>query len=393
MLSKGLVALTGILYLFCGTSIFYYHRGQLRKNHVAFSDFKLSFSKDYSTQSEHDYRFEVFQRNLQFIEAHNAQNHQVVLGVNIFADRTREEFLALIKKSNFKKSHHQPRTKIQYPSTDLAASMDWVAQGAVTPVKNQGACGSCWAFSTTGALEGLYAIKTGTLRQLSEQQFVDCGGKYEDVLSGCNGGLMDFAFDYADHHGVCTEESYRYQGVDQKCHLGQKVTKNHPAPNQCMVAIPPGEVTEFYDIPEASARGLMEALNHQPVSVGIQADSAIFQFYKAGVLTSSDCGGATPDDINHAVLAVGYGTTTQGINYWKVKNSWGPGWGIQGYILMGRDVSNKEGQCGILSSASVPKFQKGDFKDDPHQGPPLVDDGSTTDSDSWVSDDLVVTPL
>lgn len=300
---------------------------------------------------------------------------------------TNEEFVKHLKGPNPKPVDvaalkRGERIKYEKQVKASADGVDWTQKGAVTQVKDQGPCGSCWAFSTTGALEGLYALKTGHLREFSEQQFVDCAGN-EEYVFGCEGGLMDPGFHYAKKHGVCLEGSYPYLAEDQLCHLGQVFTKPHHAPNQCQIAIPPEEVTGFYDIPEDSVKGLKEALDNQPVSVALEAGSRVFQFYRSGVLDSDQCG----FELNHAVLAVGYGTTKDGKAYWKVKNSWATTWGNQGFILLAQNVADPRGQCGILQSASVPKFQKGNFDGKPTWGPPLEGESSTTEG---LSDDITI---
>merc|ERR1712061_231528 len=178
----------------------------------------------------------------------------------------------------------------------LAANVDWSTKGAVTPVKDQGQCGSCWAFSTTGSMEGSYEISTGSLKSMSEQQLMDCSL----LNSGCNGGSMDLAFMFAENHVVCTEQSYPYTAVDGSCK------------SSCSTAIPQGGVTGYQDV-QSSTQALKSAIMQQPVSVAIQADQSAFQLYTGGTI-SSGCG----TSLDHGVLAVGYTDS-----YYKVKNSWG----------------------------------------------------------------------
>ena len=212
-------------------------------------------------------------------------------------------------------------------------TVDWVDSGAVTNVKDQGNCGSCWSFSATGALEGAYQLKTGSLTAFSEQNLVSC----DDVDLGCKGGLMDQAFQWTmDNGGICTEADYPYvsgKSRDNEDCIQDSCTKD--------VAVTP---TTFTDVAESDG-DLMDALAQQPVAVAIQANQPAFQFYKSGVMTGK-CG----DRLDHGVLAVGYGTYSDGTDYYKVKNSWGPKWGMDGYILLGRGSDfGKSGQCGILS--------------------------------------------
>jgi len=208
-----------------------------------------------------------------------------------------------------------------------AASVDWTTKGAVTPVKNQGQCGSCWAFSTTGSTEGAWKIAGHSLPSLSEQQLVDC----DKVDSGCQGGLMDNGFSFLEKNDACSEASYPYKGTGGSC--------QQPS---CDVAIPSGGVTGYKDVSGESA--LASAVEQQPVSVAIEADQQGFQLYSGGVFS-----GACGTNLDHGVLAVGFGTES-GSDYWKVKNSWGASWGANGYILMAKGVN----QCGIGNQPSYP---------------------------------------
>jgi C1A family cysteine protease len=224
---------------------------------------------------------------------------------------------------------------------DAPDSVDWVAKGMVSAVKNQEQCGSCWAFSTTGAMEARYKIATGKTVSLSEQQFVDCAGA--EGNAGCSGGLPTNAFQYAEKTTICTESEYSYIAKDETCKGTTKCD-----------GVEAGKLTGYKTVAN-SEEALMDAVSSGPVSVGIEADKAIFQHYKSGVLSGS-CGGT----LDHAVLVTGYGEV-DGQKYWRVKNSWGATWGDDGYInlLKGKKGFGPfagTGECGIRGHASYPVF-------------------------------------
>merc|ERR1712093_220969 len=181
-----------------------------------------------------------------------------------------------------------------------------------------------------GSLEGAWEIATGKLVSLSEQQFVDCSTSFGNM--GCNGGLMDNAFKYAEENAICTEKSYPYKAASGTCKA-----------SSCTTGIPKGGVTGFKDVDKEDLKAMEEAVAQQPVSIAIEADKRIFQMYHSGVLTET-CG----TKLDHGVLVVGYGTL-DGTDYWKVRNSWGASYGIDGYVLLQRGTKNAEGECGILS--------------------------------------------
>mmetsp|Transcript_14238 Transcript_14238/g.21625 ORF Transcript_14238/g.21625 Transcript_14238/m.21625 type:complete len:333 (+) Transcript_14238:54-1052(+) len=290
------------------------------------------------TREEFGSRYMTFKQNVDYIKAHNAQNKSVVLGLNEFADMTSDEFFGIMKGYN-----HIQRPFIRSKNTKgpllgairLPESVDWSDKGAVTPIKNQGQCGSCWAFSTTGSVEGINYITTGSLESFSEQELVDCAGSYGNM--GCNGGLMDYAFEYVRDKGLCSEQSYPYTAgaADSSCKS-----------SECESVV---KISGYVDVTSDSEEALMQAVAQQPVSVAIEADQSVFQFYQSGVMDSESCG----TQLDHGVLVVGYGES-DGKKYWKVKNSWGSSWGMDGYILLGRETGDSSGVCGILSQPSYP---------------------------------------
>eukprot|EP01018_Ginkgo_biloba_P007975 Gb_11210 [translate_table: standard] len=299
---------------------------------LQFVDFAIRYGKRYSSIHDLMHRFNAFVENLELIEATNRMKLPYTLGVNEFADMTWKEFhgqyLGAPQNCSATKGTHK-LTDAQLPE-----KKDWRETGIVTPVKNQGHCGSCWTFSTTGALEAAYAQATGKTVSLSEQQLVDCAGAFNNF--GCNGGLPSQAFEYIKYNGgLDTEESYPYMGKDGVCkydsnNIGARVADS--------VNITLGAEDEL-----KHAVGLV-----RPVSVAFQVISD-FRFYNGGIFTSTVCG-QSPMDVNHAVLAVGYGVSEEGTPYWTIKNSWGASWGVDGYFKM----EMGKNMCGVATCASYP---------------------------------------
>ncbi|XP_078698624.1 cathepsin L-like peptidase [Branchiostoma floridae x Branchiostoma belcheri] len=302
--------------------------------------FKIKHDKAYSEKEEYARRL-IFQDNLKTIETHNQQadagKHSYWLGVNQFADMTHAEYLdkvigGCLINGNLTKAGSRATYRF-IPNLQVNDTVDWRDQGLVTDIKDQGQCGSCWAFSTTGSLEGQHAKATGTLVSLSEQNLMDCSRK--EGNKGCEGGDMDQAFQYIiQNKGIDTEQCYPYHAKNHRCKFD----------NSCIGAT----MSSFTDVTSGDEDALKQAtFSIGPISVGIDASHQSFQFYSSGVYNEFEC---SSTKLDHGVLVVGYGTY-HSKDYWLVKNSWGTVWGNQGYIMMTR---NKNNQCGIATDASYP---------------------------------------
>jgi cathepsin L len=302
--------------------------------------FKSEFAKTYENEHHETMRRLIWEDNLKMIQKHNLDydmgRKTYSLGMNEFGDWTHEEFVARYFGLNLNVTRSTVGAKFMSPLNveSLPDEVDWRTNGYVTPVKNQGHCGSCWAFSTTGSVEGQYYRKNKKLVSLSEQQLVDCSRSFHNM--GCSGGLMDNAFEYLEKFGLEQESDYGYIAQDAHCHYDAKkiVTKIHG----------------YTDVDHGSEVQLQQALaTVGPVSVAIDAGQHSFQFYRHGVYNEMACSSTR---LNHGVLAVGYGTE-DGVDFFLVKNSWGTVWGQSGYIKMSRGKNN---QCGIASMASYPNL-------------------------------------
>jgi len=301
--------------------------------------FKITHRKQYIEKDE-PLRRMVWEKNVGYISQHNLEAdrgvHTYSLGMNEYGDMTSEEFAATMNGYRHNVTARgscfafQPPMNVQIE--DLPESVDWRDQGYVTKVKNQGTCGSCWAFSATGSLEGQHARKYGQLVSLSEKNLMDCSKPQGN--NGCGGGLMDQAFAYViKNNGLDTEESYPYQPKNGKCEFNPNTVGT--TEESCV------------DIKVGSEEDLKAAVaTVGPISVAIDAGHKSFQLYKSGIYNEKKC---SSKRLDHGVLAVGYGSDKQ--DYWLVKNSWGETWGMDGYIKMSR---NHDNQCGIATQASFP---------------------------------------
>jgi C1A family cysteine protease len=311
-----------------GSQLFLSER--ITEEEMAYMRYVSEFGKSYGTKAEFKFRLEQFQNTLKKIAEHESNTaHGSTVSHNEFSDWTEAEYKRL----------HGYKTELRQglkgeaellDTSNLEKEVNWKTKGAVTKVKNQGHCGSCWAFSTTGSVEGAMFLAEGKLQSFSEQQLVDCSKSN----NGCNGGLMDYAFKYIETAPLETEAEYPYKGKDGHC----EYVKSKGV----------GKVKAFKDVAEdKTGKQLMAALAKGPVSVAIEADQFVFQGYSGGVITHG-CG----KKLDHGVLAVGYGSTENGDDYFLVKNSWGPSWGVEGYVKIAPS------QCGITMEPSYPTEAK-----------------------------------
>jgi len=323
---------------------------------IEWANFKSKHHKHYMTHTEDMKRFNQWLTNRALILQHNSNPTSAgyTLDDNEFSDWLPNEYKTLLgfrSKSSKTQNSQQQLSRRQFmptinpvppqynpytqtvPVSDLPASINWTAKGAVNPVQNQGQCGDCWSFSACGALEGQYFLTTGQSAIMSEQNLLDCTFSYGN--DGCNGGAMTSAFQYVEQNkGIDASSSYPYTGTNGTC-------KYNSANNV-------GYNTGYQSVETGKELALQQAVALVgPISVGIDAGQPSFQLYRSGVYSSPKCSSV---NLDHAVLCVGYGTYN-GQDYWLLKNSWGTSWGMQGYMMMARNENN---MCGIATDASFP---------------------------------------
>lgn len=344
-----------------------------------FVEWKNAFQRDYTSVEEEFKRMLVWVKHHDIIEKHNNQSPSpsYKLGHNNFSDMSNDEFqkqnnlgkyspgieAIQAKQERLKAMKTHPDHKVHIKDFEiefrhlreqaanggdedddlgsLPRTINWIEGGAVTPVKNQERCGSCWAFSATGAIEGAMYIKSGQLTPLSEQNLLDCD--HND--NGCEGGIMENAFQFDESfHGLCSEENYPYLAID-----------GHACDYDC-AKVDGSQVQSYIDIPEGDKHGLIASIVMQPTSVAMQADQLAFQLYSEGVFDDDSCG--ERGMIDHGVLAVGYGHDEDAdLNYITIKNSWGEDWGEDGYIRLKRHSPNEWGTCAILRIMTTPVME------------------------------------
>ncbi|XP_049320216.1 procathepsin L isoform X8 [Astyanax mexicanus] len=309
---------------------------------LEFHQWKLDHGRSYESEEEESQRKMVWLSNRKLVLEHNVLADQGLksyrLGMNLFADMNNQELQAWF--SNCLLPFNRTKTSTaatflqQAEGAALPDAVDWRAMGYVTKVKNQGNCGSCWAFSAAGALEGQMFRKTGSLVSLSTQQLVDCS--WLDGNDGCGGGSMELAFEYISRSGgLQTESDYPYKAREGMCMFNPQNVS--------------GKCHDFEELPKGEEKDLQKAVVAVgPVSVAIDSSNKTFLLYQSGIYNEPYC---SSYNVNHGVLVVGYNTDSSGREYWVVKNSWGVQWGEQGYIRMSR---NKDNQCGIATRASFP---------------------------------------
>jgi len=302
-----------------------------------FASFKEKYGKQYNSRAEHDLRFNIFKAYLAKMEEHNKSGATWWMAVNQFSDFTEAEFESLYL-GGYKRMPSSgvggPSNMVVKSAAELPDSVDWREKGAVTPVKNQGGCGSCWAFAATETIESFAQIETGVLPVLSAQQVtsctpntLQCGGN-----GGCQGSIPQLAFSYIQLFGHVTDDDYPYNAHTGTCEYDFQNT------------VPVVGITGYNTLEANNQDAVMTHLAEVgPLAIAVAASP--MQGYGGGVFNG--CSYTSNIVLNHAVQLVGYGSDAKSGDYWIVRNSWGAGWGEHGYIRLARDAT---AQCGVDSS-------------------------------------------
>ena len=300
-----------------------------------FKNWSLENNRTYSSEEEFTFRFSIFSANYQRIQTFNSNpNKTHFLALNNFSDLTRDELTKYTRGHKHGRLLHSARPmNLQTDATPLPTSIDWRTLNAVTPIKNQGDCGACWAFSTIVGLEGLYALKNGTLKTFSEQNLIDCSTNGPNT--GCAGGDPEAGYDYIRMIGVEYDSDYPFIAADEKCHKD--------------LSLPRYQIKGYVQVTANDSDQLAAAVAKQPVSICIDGEDPDFLSYKGGIYTSSVC----TTDLGHCLAIVGYGSEN-GVDYWIVKNSYGTSWGENGYVRMIKQSGTGPDICGITLEAIYP---------------------------------------
>ena len=306
------------------------HSEASQELHQKFQQHMVAEGLSYGTREEYEFRFEIFRKKDKEVDFWNKIQSSFELGHNMFSTMTEEEAARWMGDAPVDDSDIEPVT---FDETNLAASKDWRANGSVTAVKNQGGCGSCWAFAATQAVESNHHIKNGKLYNLAEQQLVSCDTK----SYGCNGGYHMYAYDYLKVTPQVLQGNYPYTAKTGTCDKNKE---------KGGVVYTTGKSL----ITRGSVSAHKAALGKGVLSISLAASSSVFQLYKSGILDSTSCGTST----NHAVGMVGYGTSN-GVDYWIVRNSWGTGWGDAGYIKIA--AYDGAGICGCQNRTYLPAMK------------------------------------
>eukprot|EP01025_Chloroclados_australasicus_P026506 TRINITY_DN2636_c0_g1_i1.p1 TRINITY_DN2636_c0_g1~~TRINITY_DN2636_c0_g1_i1.p1 ORF type:complete len:371 (-),score=29.40 TRINITY_DN2636_c0_g1_i1:232-1308(-) len=309
----------------------------------SFQRWSLQLQKNYTDYDQFWLRFEIWNDNLQYILKHNEQSESLgyQLGLTEYADLTLEEFkqakgggtLDLDAAQRYSDQAQSEYSQQQFLYTsDIPASVNWVAQGMVTPVEDQGGCGACWTFSACATVEALVAIQSGILTPLSEEEMIDCDKRGY----GCKGGYYGAAYDWMRTQGILRYVTYPYTEGKTSCNNS---LLNSPAFTH---------IKSWTQMPPNNEHLMMRQLVKQPIAVALQGYTRDFQLYRSGVYD-----GNCKYSLDHAAALVGYGTKN-GKDYYLLKNSWGRNWGQDGYMYIARNYSDQRGKCGIAMYPAFP---------------------------------------